>query len=1163
MAESSPQISLGTISRQHRASDPAHSAWVSANAGSGKTYVLAQRVIRLMLAGVSAGKILCLTYTTAAAGEMANRVFGQLSAWSRLSDDELREQMAEIGEPEVDARKLALARRLFAAALEAPGGLKIQTIHAFCEALLHQFSLEANTSGDFSVIDERDQQDLLDAARRQTLAATGNDPELAAALQGVLTYASDQQVDRALAEYVKDRARFEDWVLRHDLSLDRASAAMGERLGLEAGTDELSVAQAALAKAVVRDDELARFAAAAGELGGKENLRIAALVNGYRAAIDSVEKFQIRKGLYLTDGGEPRKRLPGTKALRSDFPGLDERLEQEREQFADASERMRTVRMVEASRHLFILGGDIVQRYRRLQRARQALDFDDLIYRAANLLTRYDVRDWVHYKLDHGIDHILIDEAQDTNPLQWQIINALSEEFFAGEGARAGRSIFAVGDEKQSIYSFQGAQPARFDEQRQRYADAAAGLGQPFHDVDLPASFRSTRDVLAAVDRVFDDEANRKGLTNRDEAPAHEPIRAGDPGEVQIWPMLVAEEGDEAHDWLAPVDRQGPEPERQLARRIAETIRRWIDNGEILPGRGRPVRCGDVLILVRKRDRFVTAINRELKDAGLAAAGADRLNLTDHIAVQDLLSLAKWALLPEDDLSLAEVLKSPLFDVDEEMLFALAHGREGTLFDRLEEEAGDAHGDLAAIAAYLAQIRDAASIAPVYDFFQDVLGRRGGRRRFVARLGSEVDEVLDALLLAAINHDRRAGFGLVDFIHSLTSSTPQIKREMEAGRDEVRVLTVHSAKGLEAPVVFLVDPGSAPFSTSHRPPFARIPDAAGSPDGFCWQPTKATAVRATEEYFAGVAERAEEEYRRLLYVGMTRAADRLIVCGYAGKSGPQGRTWHAMVEDALKADAAPLDPQTGGGGWRWTQPHPSRRPRPTEQQPAAEPVSETTLPAWATRPPGDDAMTRAPPTLAPSQAYKLAGVAPADRGRGGLLEHGQVDPAKRGTALHHLMAQLPSLEPGDQRQVAQHYLETAWPDWPQADRDRLIEEAAAILEGDELSHLFAAGSRAEVPVAGNLETADGKFFVSGRIDRLVVDDERVIIVDYKSDPVVPDHADDIPKPYLVQMALYQRLIAGIYSDRPVEAAIVWTAGLRVMTIPDALLRQSLKGVAKA
>ncbi|MGJ7042524.1 ATP-dependent helicase/nuclease subunit A [Shinella sp. BE166] len=1159
-----------TSQKQATASDPGRSAWVSANAGSGKTHVLTQRVIRLLLAGCRPSAILCLTYTKAAASEMSNRVFERLAEWATLSDAELSDRVTAIEGERPDLFKLAEARRLFARALETPGGLKIQTIHAFCEALLHQFPLEANVAGHFSVLDDRAAAVLLADARRTLLTATTSEDDqgLAGAFATVLDIADDTGLERLISDIVVSRGPIR-------IFLDTAARAGGVEAVLrrEIGLAPHETAEHVLAAFWPLDGlqgaTLDSYLAAAESLGSETVKTSAAGLRGIMRLTDAEERRAALYDLFFTTTGSPRslERSFFSKKVRDSAPYLEEALLAAQAHVIACDDRLRRFRMYEATLAALVIAERLIGDYEDLKRARSLLDFDDLIDRTATLLTRDKVSAWVHYKLDQGIDHILVDEAQDTSPRQWQIVKALTDDFFAGETARGtGRTIFAVGDEKQSIYSFQGARPERFAEEGREVSRRTLAADTAFSPIRLLLSFRSTRDVLSAVDRVFLDAANARGLTPDDSDIVHASNRGREPGAVDIWEVIAAPPGLDEEDWTAPFDAVAEEaPINVLARRIADTLAAWIGRETVTEkGKARPMAAGDVIVLVRKRDAFVNALTRTLKQRhGLPVAGADRLVLTKHIAVQDLIALGRFAVLPEDDLSLAALLKSPLFGLNEDALFALAarRGEQQTLWARLKEAAATDEALGRIVKRLDGVIRDARSQA-VHDFYARILGAGGGRRAFLARLGAEAGEIIDEFLTFALEQEENGLPGLQAFVSTLELEAPTVKREQDKARGEIRIMTVHAAKGLEAPVVFLVDGGAKPFSPSHMPQLRFLSTPAGALPA--WLPLKDLGNALTEVDANRIRESAEEEYRRLLYVAMTRAADRLVVCGYRGRQ-ENKETWHPMIAGALSADGdrcVETTFSTAGESWQGFAWREAGAADVGEVATAGvEEKAKTVLPDALGQPlPPQKSLPR---PLSPSGAAAVIETDAADLlvpsalfGRkGGVPGAGLA--LERGRILHRFLQVLPAFEPADRPAAARRYLERAAATWTESARDALVDAALAVIDDESLATIFSPAARAEVSIMGTLTLGSRDFAVSGRIDRMAVTETAVEIVDFKTNRVPPGSLQDIPFEHRAQLAIYRAILGPLYPGREIRCGLIYTEAAKTYWLDAGLMEASL------
>lgn len=1173
-----PPVPTETAERQALASDPQNSAWVSANAGSGKTHVLSQRVTRLLLEGTDPSKILCLTYTRAAAANMSNRVFGNLSRWTMLGDDELAAEIEKLDGKRPDAARLRRARRLFAEALETPGGLKIQTIHAFCESVLHQFPLEANIAAHFQLLDPLMEEALFAAARREmvTGAAAVENPALAEAFAMVLERSGEAGLDALLKEIVQKRDGLRAFVdAVGDGSTDYA--ALFEEFGFLDGDSAQGIADAVWPDAYF-DTALAQEFGRRAVAAGKSNAQTFAesLAEACRQD-DPIRRLQRLHTTFLTkksgEGWVPRSaKTIASKGVAEHFPDFETQFERMALAVSEASDRLALFRMLEGTRAALTIADWLIARYEQLKAGRGFLDFNDLITRTVRLLARQDAGPWVQYKLDKGIDHILLDEAQDTSPEQWLVVERLAEEFFAGMGARDNvhRTVFAVGDEKQSIYSFQGAAPESFARTGHEFSQRIRAANNRFERITLTLSFRSTDDVLRAVDTVFASEQARRGITLDPEPIQHSAIRAGAAGYVEIWPSLGASSVEEPEDWTKAIDHADA-PAVRVAENVAATIDEWISSGEIIEGTGKRLTAGDVIILVRKRDRFVHALARSLKNRNIPVAGADRLSLPAHIAVKDMMALGRFLIQPEDDLSLAAVLKSPIFQLSEDTLFALANDRPAgmSLFESLRQH-GQAAPELAGVADQLDAWSTQAAFRPVFEFYSAILARDGVRRKMIARLGRDAGDILDEFLNFCLAEERTGLPGLEAFLATLESTGPEIKREMDQTRDEVRIMTVHAAKGLEAPVVFLVDGGAAPFSEQHLPrlmPFQPQGELRHV-KGYLWRSGSDVANGFSQAASLGARERADDEYRRLLYVGMTRAEDRVIICGYHGKRAQNPATWHALVSSALTASPhceARKHPVTDDSVHRF-------RITPIQQlqpAPAGEASEIVTTPV-----PMPEALRRAlPPSeqlprpLSPSGASALIDEeqeAPVST-RSPVLDP-NIEPGfaiARGLVLHKLLQVLPGIGRAERAAAAARYMDRAAADWPEHERAAALASVEGIMTAAQFAPLFAQGSRAEVAVMGSLMVKGRLRPVSGKIDRLAVTEDEVLIVDYKTDRHAPATLEEIPLGYVTQLALYRALLQPLYPARKVSACLLFTAAPILLQIPDHAMEDALVRLTQA
>ncbi|WP_458095838.1 double-strand break repair helicase AddA [Roseomonas sp. WA12] len=1131
---------------QQSASNPRVSAWVGASAGSGKTKVLTDRVLRLLLReDAQPGRILCLTFTKAAAAEMATRLASRLGQWSVLPEPDLRRALEDLtGQPATRA-EVAIARKLFCRVLEQPGGMRIATIHAFCQSLLRSFPLEARLPPAFTLLEDGDSATLLAEAREAALAGRAIPDE---ALAGLARLVSADSLAKALRELVGKRERLRPLLER----TDGHAAALRECLEIPDGESEDT-----LPALVVTPPDSFREALATLSQHKNKGPRDAAAT--LLAILSEPEEARASRWAswqmaLFTQKNERRAALAKEEALAQEMARVEAILA-----------RWNAHRLLGATGSLLAAARPVLDDYRARKQRRGALDFDDLIHRAQALLLDPGSA-WVLFKLDGGLDHLLLDEAQDTNTAQWGIAQSLAQEFFAGAGTHepGDRTLFVVGDEKQSIFGFQGADARGFAEWESRFDRQVTRGGATFERVPLTVSFRSCAPVLALVDQVFADGPARRGVVREEAVLEHSADRAGHAGHVEIWPLLEHAGSEAPEPWIVPREPVGAQDsEALLAQAIAARIRAMIAN-ETLPARGdRPIRPGDVMVLVRRRTRLIELLVRELKKRDIPVGGVDRIALIDQIAVRDMLALCDALLLPEDDLALAALLKSPLIGLSEDDLFALAHGREGPLWHVLIKHR-DEGTEIGRAASWIASLADRADLITPHALLSEVLGEHGGRAKLLLRLGAEAAEALDELLSAALRHENRHAPSLQGFIQWLRRGGAEVKREMENGADAVRIMTAHGSKGLQSPVVIIPDIGRGGardtllWSGTSNP-------SANAPDVPLWAPRREfQAAPWTRARDARASADAEEE-NRLLYVALTRAEDRLIVCGLAPRKATAHPPWHALVKDGffrgLEASQpgfarVPFDPTTlglpdgcgfGPEGWEITTPQ-EAEPKP---DPAVLRAEAAILPHWATiRAPEEASADPVAPSRMEGEAEPPA-----------AAPHGVADPGgrrfRRGLLIHGLLQHLP--EHGESRweDLARRHLARPGHGLDPSEQDATLAETLAVLRHPALLGAFGPDSLAEAPLAGVVNGIP----IAGQVDRLLVTPDRVLVLDYKTNRPPPEEVAKVPPAYLRQMAAYRAVLRAAWPGRRVDCALVWTWSGHVMALPDVALDPHAPGAA--
>jgi ATP-dependent helicase/nuclease subunit A len=1131
-----PSPPLRPEAEQLLAADPKHSVWVAASAGSGKTKVLVDRFVRLLLDGTLPQRILCLTFTRAAANEMTVRITRMLSEWAIQDDSKLDEGLGALG-VKPNAKLRDRARRLFAATLDCPGGLRIKTIHGFAQEILQRFPLEAGITPYPNLLDEQESKLWLEDVRNQMLQQAARDPHsmLGEAVALLARDFGDDRFNQIIMEMIAQRGSFMALLADHEYKIEDLLPALWRHHGLEPNTDAAAVIPAAVTDTAFDRTGMMRLMQVL--LNGSEAQKRTGKILADWLASDDVQRavqFDDYQAIFLKADRTARKRILNKDDDQSLLPAIateTARLQRVIDQAAACVTVNYTAAIITIAAHLLGL-------YAARKASQAVLDYDDLIEKAVALLSRRSMTAWVLYKLDGGLDHLLIDEAQDTGAAQWAIVTALTDEFFAGQGAQdKQRTLFVVGDEKQSIYSFQHADPAIFRAKKDEYAAKISAAGAALTSVALQTSYRSTAAVLEAVDKIFQNPLAQAGVSVTSILHKLSPKMSGQAGRVELWPLFTAEKASYTPWELTDMVDAAAPPAIRLAQHLAARIAQWIREKEILPALGRSIQPGDIMILLRQRAGLAEALVQALKKLNIPVAGVDRMQLAEQISVQDVLALAQFALLPEDDLNLACVLRGPLLGVNEETLFQLCHGRDhASLWQRVQELASnDAH--LALVKDYLARWLGRADQISVYEFFARLLDEpcpaddSSGRRALLRRLGYDALDPLDELLNAAQDFARHGQAALQHFVHMQLRVTNELKRELDQGQDQVRIMTVHGAKGLQAPIVIMPDTMSLP----KKLPLLQW-DAAGWP---CYVPNSESAHTAGLALRAAARARDQAEYRRLFYVGLTRAEQRLYICGYQSKevkSDTEEKTetpqsWYQMAQAAL-APALAVEPKAEGTPLAML-----------DCTQTAKPLS-----AHTTR------TIVAPAASLPDWAQQAAAALPAqwvaaNHAVESPLAHTWGEDAddrrfQRGRLIHRLLEILPEYASAQWPELAARLLVRLAPDLSVSEKDASIAEVMAIMRDEKFAPLFSPQSRAEVPLIGVVNGLRA----NGRVDRLCVTEDAVWIVDYKTDRPPPVDVTGIPAAYRDQLAGYAALLRQIYPDKIIKTFLLWTYGAKMMAV---------------
>ena len=1113
---------------QRAAANPKDSVWVAASAGTGKTKVLSDRVLNLLLLGCPPEKILCLTFTKAAAAQMENRIALRLAKWVSESDDELKDDIFKLTAAQPSDKSIARARRLFASVLEAKGGMKILTIHSFCQSLLKSFPLEAGVSPNFEVMDEGDAKELMDKVISEAI----HDKKLRDDLGIISLYVDEDKLIADLKSLDTDRAKFDEAVARYG-SLDGLIKAMYQRYNFDVNESaERIVSEICKVPACIKNilENLL-------ENGGKKAAAAAEELACFLSFSDE-EKLKNYKRYECVFLGKT------TGTIKSENVYKEDPVKSEAERVFALEEKRKTAVSLAALKAFLRIADAVLSQYKKRKIAKGLLDYSDLVLKAKELLFKSGAAAWVLYKLDGGIEHILVDEAQDTSAEQWDIVRALSDEFFAGEGASPfERTIFAVGDKKQSIFSFQGANPAKFALNKNYFEEQLERVGKKLKTVPLSVSFRSTNAVLSLVNNLLLNPKIKDGVIDENEDVTHIAFREGAGGRVELWPSVKAEADDTPEPWQPPIDRvKTKSAQDRLAAKIADKILSMI-KGDILESEGRKIEPQDIMILLRKRGAFFEKLVRELKARNVPVTGIDRMQIKEQIAVMDLIALGDFLLLPEDDLNLAGLLKSPLFGFDEDEIYDVCFGRKNaTVWDRLRAKAKNesAKEKYVETVETLTELLDMVDKVLPSQLFGYVLGALKGRRKIIKRLGLDADDALAEFMNLALDFEKNNTPSLQGFLGWLKLRDVTVKRDLEQGDVKaVRITTVHSSKGLEAPIIFLPDTKALGGGKQNK--LFWINDKKGEVP--LWFASSGELPFPMKDEKEAAKAEAEKESKRLLYVAVTRPQDRLYITAWDRKNSKESAgddenknqdkkdSWYDLISESFDKTKSFED---ADGKVFFIS---SAQKTTVKNEDVRKEKNKASLPSWISEKAKEEPLPLKP--LAPSKiGIEDDAIAPSPfvTARSGAIQKGKI--------IHKLLQFLPDAPFDKREQIIGKYLDLNAEEWDENEREKVAKEVMNVLSDERLKCFFGEGSKAEVPIIGML----GDEAFSGQVDRLWIGEKEVVIIDYKTNQNVPAKLEEVPKLYKKQLSVYKELLAKLFKEKSVKAYILWTQNLSLTEI---------------
>jgi ATP-dependent helicase/nuclease subunit A len=1057
---------------QSQASDPAYSVFVSASAGTGKTKILCDRFIRLLLSGCLPENILCLTFTNAAATEMRERIKLQLKMWAQQTElSRIKQDLLDLTGEEADADTIKNVSGLYSKFKASMDNIKINTIHAFCLAILKQFSFLDREFTVTDIIDEAKKAELLEATCYEVFDHPND--ATSDAIDVLTEFYDFKKIIELIEELViSNKIKFENYITKFT-DVAELKASIYELHQADINNKATRLTEAFLLQSKPRIESVCIKLQQINESLGVRLL--------YALSTKDIDLF---RDALLNEEGVLKSRIL-KKEIKEKFPEIFSVLENEATKLIEFLATYRKQICAEYNFALSVLAKYVYQQYENHKATIGLIEYDDLLKDSIKLLKNSQYSNWVMYNLDYKIDHILVDESQDLSPLQWELIQIIADEFFVGDGIKEyTRTIFIVGDYKQSIYSFQGAEPLIFNKIKHYFAKRVTESGNKWREIEMNTSFRTTAYVLQLVDNIFNQQVFNQAVIPSAGKIEHKPWREGN-GFAENWELSEKDNsGVKVKGWQLPkLEPKMNEPKYKVADLIASNIAQWVNSGRILCGRDRAVVPSDIMILVRKRSEFTKLLSAQLKKHSIPIIDQDYYTLSDEIIFQDLVALGNFLLFPYDDLNLACLLKSPIIGLTEDELFMLAHNRTGRLLDELKK--------LPEVHKYLTELPPRLNHQTLYQFYHGVLEIDKKSSHFIERFGAKALEVIDNFYSLVNKYQQSNLSSLYGFVRWLQRPEVKVQSHTFSGDSAVRILTVHGAKGLQAPIVILADAASSE-QTPHEQIFwydKRNSSQNINADYWMFFSTyKDYEDDFTKEVKELNMQKIYDESLRLLYVALTRAEDELYVAGW--KNNKAAKSWYNIVKDNLPDLERPADKVVADY---------KRRKQ----------IEERELPEFLKS------------DYQSGTNHRLQAVTQGDKEQTKEMLEGQI--------IHELLQRLPRLSIKQQQSYLLMIKQKYQKNFSLEEIDGLVQEVKKNIE--EFAFIFTKEALPEVPIMGKI---NGKN-ISARVDCLIVGADEVKIIDFKSDKNIAQNKDK----YYLQLNTYKELVGKIYPDKVISCYLLW------------------------
>jgi len=1010
------------------------SIWVSASAGTGKTKITIDRILALLESGVAPEKILAITFTNKAAAEMQERVANLINR-KGFSDYSYR--------------------------------LKIQTIHSFCQNILESFPFEAGLRPGFKIIDNNYAKELLEIAKEDLFANSAITP----IIQEFIEDFHYDIITEILNEIINQRVKIE-YILAGYEDFNNYKDKLYEFLNLKENENFKIDIDAKLQDSLDLEF-LKELQTNIAERGGKSDISKLADLNLLIAQPMSLSNFQ---SFFCNKKNEFLKRVV-TSAVAKEVVNYESRIETLRSLYEQQFNLYQKHQAAELTENLLLIAQIFIKNYNALKAKQNLIDYEDIILRTIELLKHSEHRDNILYKYDLTIEHLLLDEAQDTSPWQWEVINLLLTDLFSGRdvsypdgeqsimsesqstnNSKLNKSFFIVGDEKQSIYSFQGADHKLFSKVKAEYADKLDAIGSNLHTLDLQTSYRSQAPILKLVDDFFNDNKLRSKLVESDQQIEHKIVREDNNPELQLWPKMKGFSKAELPYFEYPknIVRKSSKYDEQ-ARNIASFIKSKLAETDKNASTGKAIEAQDILILARERNQIYDSVINALEQAGISVQSDKSYKLLDQVIIMDLVGFLKYVYFPDDDLNLAAILKSPLFNKSEEELFEICHNREERpVCEVVKNNTQDVEK--------LENLQEMANILDLEGFYLHILETIGLRHAYLENYGRKAASIIELFLnivtsFAERDSDKKK---FLEFIHSYEIMA---KSEIVSDLNNVQLMTMHQSKGLQAPlVIVLLDKPK----TKGKRDYLNI-DYANK----LILSNSLSKVAEFTTYFDGFKDKNEAEEMRLLYVALTRARDSLHIVPFSSE---KEEDW---VYDKL-AELCPAEElKINNEGLKVEK---SKSDNNNISLPKAANNSKFKI-----------------------QNSKLPPASQSPGAKTGSIYHDLFNYLCRGGAVDNL----------------RKFTEITHKNYPQNEAKEIVENVTSIYQDQSFKYIFEERGYSELA----LSMKEGEGLLTGRIDRVIINNYNAEIIDYKF-----ESGQTIKPEYQAQLDLYEKLIKANYPE---------------------------------